>query len=58
MDILFLTCAAGYADIVVAERATIAYLRQASTPRPKANLAKSLTEAVTLLIEVGCWAGA
>jgi hypothetical protein len=54
MDILFLTWAAGYADIVVAKRATITYLRQASTPRPKARLAKSLTDAVTLLIEVKC----
>jgi len=54
MDILFLTCAAGYADIVVAERTTITYLRQASTPRPKARLAKSLTDAVTLLSEVKC----
>jgi hypothetical protein len=49
IDIVFLTCAAGYADIVVGERRTIGYLRQARTPRPSARFATSLHEAVALL---------
>ncbi len=51
VDIMFLGCASGYADIVVGERSTIAYLRQARTPRSGVRLATSLTEAVALLTE-------
>lgn len=58
IDILFLTCAAGYADIVLAERQAVAYLAQARTPRPKARLASSLTEAVALIGEVKINTGA
>jgi hypothetical protein len=50
IDINFLTCAAGYADIVVGERPAIGYLRQASRPSPRAKLASSLAEAVELLV--------
>jgi hypothetical protein len=49
IDINYLTCAAGYADVVVGERRTIGYLRQARRPRPGARLATNLTEAVALL---------
>ncbi len=49
IDILFLSCAAGYADVVVGERQTIAYLRQARMPPPRAQLVTTLEEAVALL---------
>jgi hypothetical protein len=49
IDVLFLSCAAGYADVVVGERRTIGYLRQARDVPPKAHLATSLAEAVELL---------
>jgi hypothetical protein len=49
IDILFLCCAAGYADIVVAERQAVSYLRQARTPPPSARLATGLEAAVALL---------
>ncbi len=39
IDIMFLSCAAGYADVLVGERATIGYLRQARAPRASAVLA-------------------
>ena len=53
IDILFLSCAAGYADVVVGERQTIAYLRQARMPPPRAQLATSLEEAIGLLAPAG-----
>jgi len=49
VDIMFLCCAAGYADLVVGERRAIGYLRQARRPAPRAKLATSLQEALTLL---------
>ena len=49
VDILFLCCAAGYADVVVGERRTIGYLRQAQSPAPRAKLAASLADALALL---------
>jgi len=49
IDILFLCCAAGYADVVVGERQAIGYLRQARTPRPRARLATTLQEAISML---------
>jgi hypothetical protein len=49
VDIMFLCCAAGYADLVVGERQTIGYLRQARRPAPRAKLATSLHEALRLL---------
>ena len=49
IDIMFLCCAAGYADLVVGERRTIGYLRQARQPPPRARLATSLHDAVELL---------
>ena len=52
VDIVFLTCASGYADILVGERRTIGYLRQARTPPPKARLARNLSEAIYLLERV------
>ncbi len=48
IDIMFLSCAAGYADMLVGERATIAHLRQARAPRPRALLASSLAETEAL----------
>jgi hypothetical protein len=45
MDIMFLCCAAGYADVVVGERQTIGYLRQARIVPDGAALARSLPEA-------------
>jgi hypothetical protein len=49
VDIMFLCCAAGYADLVVGERRAVGYLRQARHPPPRARLATSLREAVELL---------
>jgi hypothetical protein len=49
IDILFLCCAAGYADVVVGERQAIGYLRQALTPQAPAQLATGLDEAVELI---------
>lgn len=49
VDIMFLCCAAGYADLVVGERRAIGYLRQACQPPPRARLATSLQEAVRAL---------
>lgn len=49
IDTLYLGCAAGYADVVVGERRTIGYLRQARAPRPRAALATSLEQAVALV---------
>lgn len=46
VDILFLCCAAGYADVVVGERRTVGYLRQARQPRPRARLATTLAAAI------------
>lgn len=52
VDIMFLCCAAGYADVVVGERRTIGYLRQARQPRPRARLATSLQEALRVVTEI------
>jgi hypothetical protein len=52
IDIMFLCCAAGYADVLVGERATIGYLRQARAPRAKAILASSLPGAVDALNQI------
>lgn len=49
IDALFLSCAAGYADIVIGERSAIAYLRQTSVVPPGAELATTLAEGVELL---------
>jgi hypothetical protein len=49
VDIMFLCCAAGYADLVVGERRAIGYLRQARRPAPRAKLATSLHEAIRLV---------
>jgi len=49
VDIMFLCCAGGYADLVVGERRAIGYLRQARQPPPRARLATSLQEAVSAL---------
>jgi hypothetical protein len=51
VDIVFLCCAAGYADIVVGERSAIGYLRHAGERPPVACLATSLREAVALVGE-------
>ena len=50
IDVMFLSCAAGYADVLVGERTTIGYLRQARAPRARAILATSLREAVDALV--------
>jgi len=49
IDIMFLCCAAGYADVVVGERRAIANLRQGRQPPPRARLAVSLAEALEYL---------
>lgn len=49
VDIMFLCCAVGYADLVVGERRTVGYLRQARQPPPPAKTATSLREALDLL---------
>lgn len=49
VDIIFLCCAAGYADVVVGERRAVGYLRQARQPMPHARLATSLQDAITTL---------
>lgn len=49
IDLMFLSCAAGYADVVIGERTTIAYLRQARAVPPGAALATSLAEGLDLL---------
>jgi hypothetical protein len=51
VDMMFLCCAAGYADLVVGERRAIGYLRQARQPPPRAQTATSLREALELLAE-------
>jgi hypothetical protein len=52
VDIMFLCCASGYADVVVGERRAIGYLRQARQPRPRARLATSLQVALRVLTEI------
>jgi len=49
IDIMFLCCGAGYADVVVGERRAIASLRQGRLPPPRARLAVNLSEAVAML---------
>lgn len=53
VDLMFLCCAAGYADVVVGEGQTIEYLGQARQPRPRARLAVTLQEAVEVLEATG-----
>lgn len=48
-DIMFLCCAAAYADLVVGEKQTVGYLRQARSPAPRAQLATKLAEALALI---------
>jgi hypothetical protein len=48
-DIMFLCCATGYADVVVGERRSVGYLRQARNVSPGANLASTLEEGVAAL---------
>jgi hypothetical protein len=50
LDIANLACAAGYADLVVGERQTISYLRQATNVPAGAQLATNLVDAVDLLL--------
>jgi hypothetical protein len=52
VDIMFLCCAAAYADVVVGERRAVGYLRQAQQPAPKSRLATNLHEALTRLEEL------
>ena len=52
-DVMFLCCAAGYADLVVGERQAIGYLRQARLPRPRACLTATLQEALEALEALG-----
>lgn len=49
VDSLFLSCAAGYADVIIGERTTIGYLRQGRGLPPGADLATTLGEGVALL---------
>jgi hypothetical protein len=49
IDIMFLGCAAGYADLVIGERQTIGYLRQASGVPEGALVASTLREGLELL---------
>lgn len=51
-DVHYLTCAAGYADLVVGERRTIADLRGAREVTAGARLATHLPEAVAILEEI------
>lgn len=53
-DILYLTCAAGYADLVVGERRTVGELRTARDVTEGARLASRLPGAVSALEEMGC----
>lgn len=48
-DVHFLCCAAGYSDVVVAERRTAGDLRTAKSIPPGAHIASTLTDAVDLL---------
>lgn len=49
IDIMFLCCASGYADVVIGERRAVSYLRQARQPPPRAHLATTLGEAGDLI---------
>lgn len=51
IDLMFLGSAAAYADLVIGERATIGYLRQARSVPPGAELATNLAQGLTLLQE-------
>jgi hypothetical protein len=51
-DVHYLSCAAGYADLVVGERRTIADLRRAREVTAGARLATHLSEAVAILREI------
>lgn len=54
IDMNFLCCAAGYADIVVGEKQTIEYLRRAaSNSAPGAVVCRTLPEAVEALSRLG-----
>lgn len=52
-DMHYLSCAAGYADLVVGERRTIADLRGARGVTVGARVAAHLSEAVAILEEIG-----
>lgn len=54
IDSIFLSCAAGYADLVIGERTTIGYLRQAKAVPSGASLTTSLSEGVEALRDMGC----
>jgi hypothetical protein len=49
MDIVFLSSAAGYADVVIGERNAISYLRQVRQVPPGAKLGTSFRDALDLL---------
>lgn len=49
VDLNFLSCAAGYADVVIGERQTIDYLSKVRVAPPGAQLAKTLPEGVELV---------
>lgn len=49
IDSIFLSCAAGYADVVIGERSAMGYLRQGRHLPPGAQLARTLAEGVQLL---------
>ncbi|MGB0096943.1 MAG: hypothetical protein WBP81_30925 [Solirubrobacteraceae bacterium] len=53
-DIMYLSCAAGYADLVVGERRTIGELRTARNITHGARLASHLPDAIAALEEMGC----
>lgn len=49
IDLMFLSSAAAYGGVVIGERTTIAYLRQARSVPPGAELATNLAEGLSLL---------
>lgn len=49
IDSMFISCAAGYADVVIGERSMIGYLRQGRELPPGARLATTLAEGLELL---------
>lgn len=51
VDSIFLSCAAGYADIVIGERSAVGYLRQGRDLPTGAQLGTTLAEGVRLLAE-------
>jgi hypothetical protein len=49
IDLLFLNCAAGYADVVIGERTNISYMRQGPQDLGKAQVATTLEEGLALI---------